>query len=404
MKKGVTADEAINIMLAQPVNKKTEIVSVSDAFGRVLTEDIYAQEMVPPFDRSPFDGYAFRGEDTAGATQEHPVILSMTEEIPAGNVPTLEVTAGKAAKILTGAPIPRGANATIKYESTEFSDNEVKIFSPIAPNKDIVPAGEDIAMGDLIASAGTVISPPVMGMLASVGVAAVCVYLRPVITVISTGTELIEADAPAIPAKIRNSSFYTLSGYLYENGSTVRNGGIVVDNPDLIAEKIRAELNHSDLVITTGGVSVGDYDWVVTAVEKLGAEVLFWKVGKKPGGSMMVAVLDGKLILGLSGNAVSAVMGLMQVAMPYIRKLCGRTDLLPPMIEVMLKESFNQECHAMRLLRGRLEFEAGGAYLSQCKSQGHGVISALMGCNLLGEIPAESSPLPAYTKIKAFRM
>ncbi|NLT13066.1 MAG: molybdopterin molybdotransferase MoeA [Clostridiales bacterium] len=404
MLKNIDIERAVEMLCALPVMLDTETVGLADAHGRVFAEDVRAAMMSPPFDRSPFDGYAFRGEDTAGASREHPVTLRITEEIPAGKAAEVEILPGYAAKILTGAPIPKGANATVKYENTEFTPTEVKLFEPVGANTDVIYAGDDIKAGARIAEKGTVITASHQGILAGQGISEVVVYRKPVIKILNTGSELLEVGTPLRPAMIYNSNVYTLSGYLKDMGAEPHNAGIAVDDPDVIAAGISAALRSSDMVITTGGASVGDYDWAVTSASILGADILFWKINMKPGGSMMAAVKDGKMILGLSGNPGAAVLGLFRIARPYIRKLCGRTDLNPYAIDVFLKEPLKKSSPKRRLLRGRLEYSGGKAYFAENEGQGNGTVYSLLGCDLLGEIEAGSPPLPEGTMIKAYRI
>jgi molybdopterin molybdotransferase len=404
MLKNIEADDARDLLCALPVNCRTETVALQDALDRVLAGPIAALINSPPFDRSPFDGYAFRGADTKSATRERPAVLKITEELPAGKAPTITLTAGYAAKILTGAPIPEGADATVKYENTEFTDDEVRLFEPVPPNSDIVRAGDDIRAGAPIAEKGAVITAPLVGLLASQGIDRVTVFEKPVISILNTGTELAEVGQPLGPAMIYNSNVYTLSGYLRAMGALPANAGVVPDEPGDIADRIAAALRSSDMVITTGGASVGDYDWAVTSATMLGADVLFWKLNMKPGGSIMAAVKDGKVILGLSGNPGAAILGLLRVALPYVRKLCGRTDLFPPAIVALLKEPLIKASPKLRLLRGRLEILDGRAYFAENEGQGNGSVSSLVDCDLLGEVPAGSPPLQAGTKIKAYRV
>lgn len=404
MLKGIEADAARDALLRLPCRPACEIVPLADALGRVAAEDVRVRIPVPPFDRSPYDGYAFRGEDTAAATQERPAALKILEEVPAGSSPTATVTPGTAVKILTGAPIPKGANTTIKYEKTEFSRETVRIFAPVPPDTDIVYAGEDVPAGALILGEGEAILPPALGLLAGQGVGRVPVYRRPVIAVLSTGAELAEVGEPLSAAQIYNSNVYTLSGYLAGAGACPRNDGICEDEPGLIAARIAASLETADMVITTGGASVGDYDWAVTAAERLGAEILFWKTQMKPGGSMMAAISGGKLILSLSGNPGAAVLGLLKVGMPYVRQLCGLRDTLPETVTARLTKPLKKASPGLRLLRGRLERRDENVWFTENDSQGNGSVSSLQGCDLLAEIPAGSPPLPAGTVVRAFRV
>ena len=401
---GIEPNAARDMLYALEVSPKTETIAIADALGRIAAEDVFAKIPIPPFDRSPFDGYAFRGEDTDSAAREMPATLKITEELPAGIAPMVEVTSGFAAKILTGAPIPQGANCTVRYEDTEFNESEVRIFSPVAPGSDVVYAGEDVKRGECIIEHGNMITPPMMGLMASAGIAEITVYKPPRAAILNTGTELVEPGNPLPPAKIYNSNVFTLSGYLRSQGMDAYNAGVVDDNADAIALRINSELAVSDIVITTGGASVGDYDFAIRALEILGAEILFWKAKIKPGGAAVAAVLDGKLILALSGNPGGAIMFLLRCAMPYIKKLCGQTNCFPELVEVYLKSPFDKLSERSRMLRGNLEIVRGKAYFVENGPQGGGDISSFAAADLLAEIPADSAPLPAGTLVKAWRL
>ena len=402
MQKFVSDAQARNLLLSVPVSPQTETVPLAESYGRILAEDVRARLMVPPFMRSPFDGYAFRGEDTAGASKERPVTLRITEELPAGKAPEFPVMPGTAAKILTGAPIPEGANATIKYELTSFTDTEVTIFSPVKPGSNLVPAGEDVKAGDLVAECGSALTGSLMGELASQGLSEVRVYRIPVIAILNTGSELVDVGEELSPAKIYNSNYYTLSGYLRSLGAHPVYGGVVKDEPAAISKRIGELLETSDMVITTGGASVGDYDWAVTASELMGADVLFWKTAMKPGGSMLASRKGDKVILGLSGSPGAAILGLLIVGQPYIRRLCGRSDYELRSLEVALKEPFTKTSEKARFIRGRLVTENGQAYFSQIEGDANGVISSFMKTDLIGVIPVEEQPAYAGQIIKAY--
>jgi len=402
--KNIEPTQAVELLCALDVAAETETVPLAGAFGRVSARQICARIPSPPFDRSPYDGYAFRGEDTLLASPESPVVLKITEEIPAGKAPRYAVGPGTAAKILTGAPIPEGADVTVKYETVSFTEDTVTLTRPYRPGTDIVRAGEDVAAGDVIIERGDVITAPLAGILAGQGICEVEVFRRPTVALISTGSELIEPGSPLRPAAIYNSSAYMLAGYLAHHGAVPYSAGIVEDEPERIAAKIGQALEKSDMVVTTGGASVGDYDWAVTAAERLGAKVLFWKVNMKPGGSIMAAEKGGKVILGLSGNPGAAVLGLLRIALPYIRKLCGRSDIYPPEVQVALRHDLKKPSPKTRILRGRLEVENGRALFSENEGQGNGAVLSLVGCDLLAEIPAGSPPLPAGTMVRAFRV
>ena len=404
MIKNITPDAARDTLYALEVSPRTETIAIGDALGRVAAENVFAGIHIPPFDCSLFDGYAFRSADTVTAARESPVKLKITEELPAGVSPTINITPGFAAKILTGAPIPPGADCTVKYEQTEYTASEVSVFAPAFPGSGIVYAGKDVKQGDCISRCGSVITPTMMGLFASIGLTEAEVYAPPRAAIINTGTELVEPGNPLQPAKIYNSNAFTLSGYLRGLGIDAYNAGRVDDDIDAIAQRISAALEDSDIVVTTGGASVGDYDCAIRVFEKLGAEVLFWKTQIKPGGAAAAALLNGKLVLALSGNPGGAVAFLLRCCVPYIKKLCGYRDCFPEPIEVFLKTPVEKLSGHSRVLRGRLEIDGGRAYFAEYGDQGGGETSSFTSAEIIAEIPADSAPLPAGTLVKAWRL
>jgi molybdopterin molybdotransferase len=404
MRNNIPADEAIELLLALEARREICRMPLSGASGRVLAVDMRAVIPAPPFDRSPYDGFAFRGEDTKSATRERPAVLEICGELPAGSTAEGELAPGTAVKILTGAPLPRGANATVKSEYTAFTDSQVRIPFPVAPDTDVVRAGEDVAAGTLLARAGEVLTPSLCGVLAGQGFGDVPVYRQPKATVLNTGSELLEPGQSLVPGHIYNSNGITIAGTLTRVGLISEQGGIVEDNEAVIAGRIRRALEDSDLVVTTGGAALGDYDFALSAAERLGAEPLYRKIAMRPGGAMTAAVLEGKLLLGLSGSPAAAVLGLLRIALPFLRRLCGRRELCLPAVSVHLKEPLPKESPVLRLLRGHLEIENGVACFAENPGRGNGVMSSFVGCDLLGEVPAGSPPLRAGELITARRL
>lgn len=385
---GISLEKAREILFAQPIHTETETVSIENCIGRVAAMDYYAPHMLPSFNKSPLDGYAFRSADTLGASRENPVTLRIIEEIPAGKAPEKKVHAGEAAKILTGAPIPEGADAVSRYEDTEFTEETVTLFSAMGPDTNIIHAGEDLQAGALFIRKGTSLTPPMAGLLASLGIAEVMVYKRPRVALISTGSELVDVKEPLTLGKIHNSSFYTLGGYLKEAGADLSFTGLARDTDSEIAEKISIALEEADLVITTGGVSVGDYDRVRHALHSLGAEILFWKLTLKPGAAFLAAVLHGKIILGLSGNPGSAAIALHLLGIPMLRRISGKTELLPPCTHAYAGERFPKFSHCDRYLRGSLCYKDGKVFFTQTGAQGNNIITSFVNCSALARIPA----------------
>lgn len=395
MNQAVSIEQARELLLSIPqALPEAELVSPSDCFGRVLSEDMLARIPVPPFDRSPFDGYAFRGEDTLGASKETPVTLEITEEIPAGFVPKIEIAKGFAAKILTGAPMPKGSDTTVKYEDTSFTDTHVTLFSPVRAGESIIYAGSDFKRGELLCRRGVPLTPVAVGQLVSAGFSELPVYKRPVAAVINTGTELCEPGSALSEGKIYSSSVFSLIGTLKRLGLNAYNAGVVRDNPEEIAGAIEKNLAKCDVLITTGGASVGDYDFSVTSARRLGAKTLFWRSSANPGGAIVASELRGKLILGLSGNPGAALTGLLSVASPFLKRLCGLSDFYPKAVRVALSEAFTLPAGKnTRLLRGRLAVCDGQAVFVPNKRHGGEAAVGFTDAELIVEIPAGSPPL-----------
>ena len=402
MSKFISHIEARSRMLERVYPVDTETVSLPGLPGRILAQDITAKESIPPFDRSPYDGYAFRGADTVGASQQSPVTLRILEEIPAGSVSHFPVTEGCAVKVLTGAPIPEGADAVIKFERTKYTDETVTIFAPCKSGSNIVRAGEDVCAGDLLAKAGTVIDSGLLGTLASQNIPEASVYRVPKVGIISTGSELVEVGKPRIPGKIYDSNRYMLCAAVDRLGFEPVLIGQAVDDLSSIASCIRRGLSECDALLLTGGVSVGDYDLTPDAMEQAGVEVLFRGVDMKPGMACAYGVRDGKPVCALSGNPASAITNFHAIAAPILRKRSGQAACLPQEISVRLVDGFRKKSPGTRFLRGILDLSDGTVRMRVPREQGNVVLSSTIGCNVMAIIPAGSDAIPEGTELKGF--
>ena len=397
-----TYPEARDLLIRRLSPVGVETVALDKSLGRILAVDLVAAENIPPFDRSAFDGYAFRAADLADAAKDAPVTLRVTEEIPAGATPTQLVTAGTCAKVLTGAPIPTGADTVINYEVTEFTDAAVTFFSPVPRGSNVVCVGEDVKIGAVLARAGDVIDPGTVGTLAAQGVTEPRVYRVPRVGVLSTGSELVEAGETPRPGMIRNSNAWSISAALAAAGLEPVYLGIARDTVEGVAGLIAAGLASCDAVVSTGGVSVGDYDLTPAAMDRIGVETLVRGVLLKPGMACAYGVKDGKLICALSGNPASSMTNLYTVALPALKRLAGRTDALPQEIDLALDRDFPKKSGVTRVLRGSLAIVNGRATLRLPASQGNVVLSSTIGCNAMAFIPAGSGALAAGTTLKGF--
>ena len=381
-----------------------ETVSLGQSNGRILAVDSFARENVPSFDRSPYDGYALRAEDTSCASPSSPVFLRVLEDIPAGSVPTKAILPGTASKILTGAPIPPGADAVIMRERTTAGKHGITLSAPLKSGDNIIPAGEDVRQGTLLSSCGQHIDPGLSGSLAAQGITSLSVYRRPRVALLSTGSELVEADQQPDFGQIRNSSRYMLENALHILGCEPVYLGIVKDSLEALHESISQGLEDCDAVLTTGGVSVGDYDLTPAAIDKTGAEFLFRGVNLKPGMACAYAVRAGKPIFALSGNPASAMTNFYALAAPALKKLAGYSAPVPTEFDVTILQNFHKKSPCTRLLRGSLVPHGSQLYLSFPQEQGNVVLFSAIGCNAMAIIPAGSGPVPAGSVLKGFAL
>lgn len=402
MEKNLDYKKARDILLESVSPVGTEEQDLEECEGRVLAQRLAAAEDVPPFARSAYDGYAFRAEDTREASREHPVTLKVLEEIKAGEMPVNKINPGTAAKILTGAPVPEGADAVVMYEKTQFDADTVTLFFPAESGGNIISAGEDVRAGTVLAEPGTVIDAGAAGALASQGIARPLVYRRPRIGIISTGSELLEPGEKTEPAKIRNSNRYIFSAVLRRDGCEPVYLGKTKDSAEEICRLLEEGMYTCDMVLLTGGVSAGDYDLTPAGMEQAGIELLAGRVRLKPGMACAYGVKDGKLVCALSGNPASAAVNYYAVVRPAVWKLAGRRDWLPAELQVVLKDGFPKKSRMTRMLRGKLQFAEGRIYLSLPSGQGNTVISSMIGNDAMAVVPEGSGPLPAGTVLQAF--
>ncbi len=402
MQKNITLEEAQSQLLELVKTMGDEKVGIDDALSRVLFTDIRALENIPPFARSAFDGYAFRAKDIQSATENKPVELKVLEEIPAGYAPSKKVIPGTAIKVMTGAPIPEGADAVSKYELIERDGEIIKIDFSCNSGANIIPPGEDIKAGQKIIAGGTQITPPIIGILASLGIEKIPVYKEPTIAIISTGDELIEINEPLRPAKIRNSNRYSLQAYIKDLGGQPIAVGTAKDRPEEVQAYIEKALARADMVITTGGASVGDYDVLEDALGLMGADILFHGIDIKPGSPTLAAKMGDKLILCLSGNPASAMVVFQLLGTPLIKKMTGALNYLPDEIEGVLMDNFQKKSPKRRLLRGALFIDKGQISIKLTGIQKNTALSSMIGCNIIADVPAGSEALKKGQVLKAY--
>lgn len=404
MLKNADWEAARNLLLERATPVTTEEILLDKSAGRVLGFDLKAAEDVPPFDRSAYDGYALRAEDVRTASRENSVTLRITETIPAGETAHLAVESGSAAHLMTGAPIPSGADCVINFERTEFTEKTVTLFAPLREGENIVRRGEDVQKGKLLAAMGSVIDAGLAGTLAAQGCSRVKVFRKPVVGIISTGNELVTPGMEQREGKIRDTNGPAFTALLTREGCQVQNLGVCGDETAEIEQRIRWGLKTCDALLLTGGVSVGNWDVTPDAMERCGVKMLVRGVNMKPGMACAFGEKEGKLVFGLSGNPASALTNYYACVMSAVRKLTGRKDLIPERMIMHLKEDVNKRSPSVRFLRGRLDLKDGRVGFVPSAGQGNVMLADMIGCYAFAVIPAGSGALPAGTRVTGFQV
>ncbi|MBS3918302.1 MAG: molybdopterin molybdotransferase MoeA [Deltaproteobacteria bacterium] len=395
----ITVEEALDKTLSHIQPMGFEKVSILDALGRVIAEDMIAPRDLPPYDNSGMDGYAVRYEDIPDASEKNPVRLEVIEDLRAGFISEKTVQKGQAIRIMTGAPIPKGADAVVPVEETERGNGFVIILKAGFPGGYIRRAGEDVKRGDRVITKGDIIRPSEIGMLASMGRSFVSVYQRPSVAVLCTGEELVDVGESLDGVKIVSSNSYTLAAQVRECGAIPIQLGIAKDQKDEIKKKILQGL-RSDVFISSAGVSVGDYDFVRDVLKELGVEMIFWRVAMKPGKPVAFWMFDKKPAFSLPGNPVSSMITFEQFVRPSLLKMMGHRQIFQPVIEAVLKEEIRKEPGKKHFIRAMVSFENDGYSVTTTGPQGSGILRSMVRANGLIVIPESQEIVRAGEKVK----
>jgi molybdopterin molybdotransferase len=381
-----------------------ERVPILEATGRVLAEDVHAGQDIPPFANSSMDGYAVRAVDTLGGGPETPVSLRIAGELPAGSVPERPVTQGTAIRIMTGAPLPPGANAVVKVEDTEVQGGHVRVFAAVAPATYVRPAGEDVREGSLVLHRGTRLRPQEVGMLAALGHEEVCVTRRPRVAILATGDELVAIDEPPAPGKTRNANSYSNAAQVIDHGAVPILLGIARDKVDELTTKIRAGLEQEvDLLLTSGGVSVGDLDLVKDVLAEQG-QIDFWRVRMKPGKPLAFGHIGGVPVLGLPGNPVSVMVSFEMFVRPALMTMHGDRDWRRPTVDATLMDEIKHKDERRHFVRARLVWDDGEYHAHLTGAQGSGILSSMVKANALVIIPEEWDHAPVGARVQVMML
>ncbi|NTZ19255.1 molybdopterin molybdenumtransferase MoeA [Paenibacillus sp. JMULE4] len=362
-RRAVTLEEAQRQVLQQAQLMKTEEVPLEEAFGRRLAQDMTAHEPVPHFRRSGVDGYAVRAVDTTSAAADAPIRMEVTEMIPCGWVPTKAIGPGQAARIMTGAVVPEGADAVIMLEMTDRAedarDGTVGIRKAMKAGENITPIGQEVSPGAPLLERGCIIGPGEAAILATFGFHRVPVFQQPKVAIFSTGSELLPVDSPLAPGKIRGSNSYMLACQVKGAGGLPQMMPILPDEAEVVEKQLLAALEWADIVITTGGVSVGDKDVLVDLFERWDGTLLFNKVSMRPGSPTSCGMWHGKPLFALSGNPGASYVGFELLVRPFMKASLGANHPLLPEAEAFLDVDYSKGSAYPRYVRGTSRIEGG---------------------------------------------
>ncbi|PEK03522.1 molybdopterin molybdotransferase MoeA [Bacillus wiedmannii] len=382
--------EAVARVMKYAHQGEIEEVSLIESYGRILGEDVIADHDVPHFDRSPYDGFAIRAEDTKEASSSNPILFEVIGEIGAGFVFTEEVKAFQAVRIMTGAAIPKGCNAVVMLELTEgFEEKEktyMKLKRSFAAGDNISFKGEDVKQNTILVKKGTVINPGVVAHLSTFGYSTVHVVKQPVIGIVTTGSELLEVHEQLKIGKIRNSNSYMIAAQVERAGGVVQYYGQFADDFETCYNTVKKAIKEVD-IITTGGVSVGDYDYLPAIYERLRANVLFNKIAMRPGSVTTVAELEGKILFGLSGNPSACYVGCELYVRPVIGTYLHRKDSHIYRAEAILQKDFLKANPFTRFVRGKVEIVDGTLQATPVGLDKSSAISSLAETNACIVLP-----------------
>ncbi len=401
----ISTTEALDIILKQAKRLEPVGVPLTESLGKVLAEDIVSRDDIPPFANSAMDGYAVIASDVTGASTDDPVELEVLEDLPAGQVATKTVKNGTAIRIMTGAQMPEGADAVIQVEKTSSGTGEgvrhgfVKILGQAKTGENVREAGEDVKKGDTVLTERAVLSPAAVGLLASLGYPEVKVVKTPRVAVITTGDELLNIDQPLQPGKIRNSNAYSLYAQAEQAGAVPIASGISVDTKEALTKLLKKSLEEADVVVTTGGVSVGDYDVVKDVMDLIGAKLNFWSVAQKPGKPLGFWTYGEKLLFGLPGYPVATMVCFEEYVRPAIRKMMGYGKLFRPEVEAILTNDLKKKPGRLQFVRVIVRKEGNDYHVSSTGPQGSGILRSMVLANGLALIQADTTFVKAGEKV-----
>jgi molybdopterin molybdotransferase len=375
-----------------------EKVDLASALGRVIGESVSAGHDIPPQANSAMDGCALRAADTHGASPESPVPLQIVEEIPAGTMPHKTIGAGQAAVIMTGAPIPAGTDAVVRREDTLREGTRVSILVEAKTGQDIRRAGADVRRGEKVISRGEIVRPAEVGILAALGRASILVHKRPLIAIVATGDELEEITESPSPGKVVSSNSYALAALVHTCGAIPLQIGIARDTREDLAAKFSAAM-RADLIASTGGVSMGDYDLVKEVMKDAGNRMHFWQVAMTPGRPLAFGMLGTVPLVALPGNPAASVVCFEQFIRPAIRKMLGHANLFRRAIRARLDEGIKKKAGMRHFFWARVRREGETYAAITTGAQSSGILLSMVRANGLLILPEDATVVEAGEEV-----
>lgn len=396
----ISLEEALTLILNQAPCCDTLRLPLAECFGRVLAEDITSNMDFPPFNRSPLDGYAVQMTDIIHASPEHPILLTQIEAVAAGSVPSKIVSSGQATRIMTGAKIPEGADAVVRLEDTCIVKDRIEILTSDKAATNICSQGEEIRIHEKVITKGTLLEEGGLGLLSMLGYATPLVYSKPKVGILATGSELLSPSDPMEPGKIRDTNSYMLLAKVLRAGGEPILLGRVKDNLSSIITKI-SEQPDLPVYITTGGASVGDYDFMERLFHEMKIPILFKGVAIKPGMPVLAGIWKGSLLIALSGNPAASSISFEMLVSPVIRKIAGLSNWNHKKATVKLCGTFKKTSPIRRFIWARWFSKQGTIFAEPLSNQGNGMLKSALEANSLLEIPAHNSPIEDGTELEA---
>jgi molybdopterin molybdotransferase len=378
----ISVEKALKTILFNFRPLGLEKINILEARKRVIGEDVFAPHNIPSADNSAMDGYAVRHTDTKGATQAKPLQFKIIEDIPAGKIALKKIKKGEAARIMTGAVIPEGADSVIRQEDTKKDGKTVIIYTSAKKGQNIRFAGEDVRKGELVVKKGSALRPADIGMLAALGKAFITVYQKPRVAIMSTGDELVDIETNPPLGKIINSNSYSLAAQVLECGGIPIMLGISKDKKIDLQKKFQTAL-HADVIISSGGVSVGDFDFVKDVMGEIGNAMHFWQVAMRPGKPLAFGAIDSVPLFGLPGNPVSAMVSFEQFVRPSLLKMQGHKKIFRQTIKAVCAQEIQKSAGFRHFIRAVVKKEKDQYIASVTGDQGSGILKSMVIANAL---------------------